>query len=72
MSGQSKIGSAFEAVANIAVGAATSMVTNAVVFPMYGFHPSLADNAGIMLIYTGISFARSYCLRRVFNRGVKS
>ena len=64
---QSRKGSALEASVNMAVGLAVSMIANAIVFPAYGFHPSLLDNAGITLIYTGISLVRSYCLRRAFN-----
>lgn len=64
---QSRKGSAVEACINMLVGLAVSMVANAIVFPHYGFHPSLLDNIGITLIYTAISLIRSYCLRRAFN-----
>lgn len=65
---QSRKGSATEAVINVLVGLAVSMTANALVFPLYGFHPSLMDNIGITLIYTVISLVRSYWLRRLFNR----
>jgi hypothetical protein len=68
MSGQSKSGSALEAATNIGIGLLVSMIANAVVFPLYDFHPSLSDNVSITLIYTAISFIRSYCVRRAFNR----
>lgn len=64
---QSRKGSAAEAVTNVAVGLIVSMIANATVFPLYGFHPSLLDNIGITLIYTAISLVRSYLLRRGFN-----
>jgi hypothetical protein len=64
---QSRKGSAVEALTNMAVGLIVSMIANALVFPLYGFHPSLLDNVGITLIYTVISLARSYLLRRAFN-----
>ncbi|MNF85891.1 hypothetical protein D3C84_683080 [compost metagenome] len=64
---QSRKGSPFEALTNVAVGLIVSMIANAMVFPLYGFHPSLLDNIGITLIYTVISLARSYLLRRAFN-----
>lgn len=64
---QSRIGSATEAVVNISVGLTVSMVANHFVFPAFGFNPSLGQNAAITVIYTTISFARSYFLRRVFN-----
>jgi hypothetical protein len=64
---QSRKASAVEATVNMAVGLTVSMAANAVVFPAYGFHPTLMDNVGITLIYTAISLVRSYCLRRAFN-----
>lgn len=68
---QSRKGSAAEALTNIVVGLIVSMIANAIVFPLYGFQPSLMDNIGITLIYTAISFVRSYCLRRVFNMDIR-
>jgi hypothetical protein len=64
---QSRKGSAVEACINMLVGLIVSMIANAIVFPRFGFHPSLLDNIGITLIYTAISLIRSYCLRRAFN-----
>lgn len=64
---QSRIGSLVEALANIAIGLLVSIVANALVFPAFGFHPSAGENVSISLIYTGISLARQYVLRRWFN-----
>lgn len=67
---QSRKASAVEAVANVAIGLLVSMAANAAVFPLFGFTPTLAQNVSITLIYTAISLARSYLLRRLFNRGL--
>lgn len=64
---QSRKGSAFEAFVNIAVGLVISVIANHLIFPLFGFVPSLSQNIAITFIYTAISFIRSYCLRRVFN-----
>lgn len=64
---QSRKLSALEAACNTAVGLFVSMVANALVFPIFGYHPSLLQNVGLTLIYTAISMVRSYCLRRMFN-----
>jgi hypothetical protein len=64
---QSRRHSAIEAVANVAVGYAISVVGNAVILPAFGFEVSLADNLLIGLCFTAISVVRSYALRRVFN-----
>ena len=64
---QSKTYSFIEAVANIAIGLVVSTIANAIVFPMFGFIPTLSENVAISVIYTVISLVRSYCLRRLFN-----
>jgi hypothetical protein len=64
---QSRKASALEACTNIAIGLAVSMVANALVFPLFKFHPSGAQNAEITAIYTAISFVRSYLVRRMWN-----
>jgi hypothetical protein len=64
---QTRLGSLIEAVFNVVIGLAISMVANALVFPRFGFHPTLSENVGISVIYTVISLVRSYLLRRFFN-----
>ncbi len=64
---QTRIGSLIEAVFNTAIGLGVSLVANAIVFPLFGFHPSLGENVAISSIYTAISIARSYLVRRFFN-----
>lgn len=64
---QTRLGSLIEALFNVAIGLAVSVVANALVFPRFGFHPSAAENVSISLIYTAISIARQYVLRRWFN-----
>lgn len=61
---QSRKGSAFEALTNIAIGIVVSIIANAIVFPLFGFHPSGSQNVAITTIYTAISFVRSYLIRR--------
>lgn len=65
---QSKRHSAFEAVANVAIGYGVSVASNAVILPAFGFAVTLADNLLIGLWFTAISIVRSYALRRLFNR----
>ena len=64
---QTKLSSASESVANVAVGYAVAMLTQALVFPLFGFYASTAQQAGIALIFTVVSLVRSYALRRLFN-----
>lgn len=64
---QSKLGSVAESAANIAVGFTINTVANRLIFPLFGMHISLLNNLYLGLIYTAISLARSYVLRRWFN-----
>ncbi len=64
---QTRLGSFIEALLNVAIGLVVSIVANALVFPRFGFRPSLGENVAISAIYTVISIVRSYLVRRFFN-----
>jgi hypothetical protein len=57
-----------ESIANIAIGYAVAVASQIVIFPMFGVTMPLADNLAIGAYFTIISLARSYVMRRVFNR----
>jgi hypothetical protein len=65
--GQSRHGSAAEAVINVIVGYAINMTANALIFPLFGWQLSLRQNVMLGVFYTVISLVRSYSLRRLFN-----
>lgn len=65
---QSKRGSFYEALFNTAVGWTINYIANLVVLPWFGFNITLSQAFWIGIIFTGISIARSYILRRIFNR----
>jgi hypothetical protein len=64
---QTRKGSITEAITNTCIGFAINYTANLLIFPLFGMHISLANNLLMGFIYTGISIARSYVLRRVFN-----
>ena len=64
---QTRVMSLVESVANIVVGYGVAVITQLLVFPLFGLAASLADNLVIGLIFTTVSLARSYALRRFFN-----
>lgn len=66
---QSRTMSAVEAAANVAIGYGINFAANLLVLPAFGFAVTAADAAGIGVVFTAISLARSYVLRRAFNRG---
>lgn len=64
---QSRKMSLTESLANVAIGYAIAVTAQIAVFPLFGLYVPLHDNLMIGLIFTVISIARSYILRRVFN-----
>ena len=66
--GQSKLGSFVESWANVAVGFSINYVANLVVLPWFGLAITPSKALGVGVVFTCISVARSYTLRRWFNR----
>lgn len=64
---QTRAHSFIESVTNVVVGYGVALGAQLVVFPLFGMHVTIRQNLGIGLIFTGVSLARSYCLRRLFN-----
>ena len=62
----SRLMSLVEAVTNVVVGYGVAVVTQLLVFPMFGLTTTLGQNLTIGLIFTLVSLARSYVLRRAF------
>jgi hypothetical protein len=55
-----------EALANVAVGYGIAVITQIVVFPVFGLQASLAHNLGVGAVFTVVSPVRGYTLRRLF------
>lgn len=72
---QTRLGSIVETTINMLVGFWLSVAVQMIVFPLYGYELKLHDNMAIVAIFTAVSMARSYVLRRIFNwyshRGAK-
>ena len=66
--GQTKKGSLFESLINIAVGIGISYAANQLILvKMFGYAMSFERNMVITGIFTVISIVRSFMLRRLFN-----
>ena len=63
---QSCLMSLVESVANVAVGYGVAVLTQILIFPVFGLHTTLAQNLKMGAIFTIVSIARSFALRRVF------
>lgn len=65
---QTKRGSIAEVAANLAVGYTVNFVANFAILPLFGFHTlTIAKNLEIGVLFTFVSIARQYILRRFFN-----
>jgi hypothetical protein len=59
-----------EAWINILIGFGINFTANMVILPLFGFRSlTVENNIYIGIIYTGISLIRTFCIRRIFNRG---
>lgn len=65
---QSRRMSIIESLANVLVGYGVAVMTQAVVFPLFGLQTSLDQNMATGMIFTVVSLIRSYTLRRIFDR----
>ena len=66
---QSRKGSLFEALVNIAIGYTINLGAQMVILPLFGVMVEFKTNVGISLCFTVISLVRSYCIRRLFDKG---
>lgn len=64
---QTKLGSFYEACINVLIGFTINYFANLLIFPLFGFHISPGANFIMGMLYTVISVARSYFIRRYFN-----
>jgi len=68
---QTKLGSFVETCVNVIIGFSINYAANLVILPAYGFTQlDAGTNFEIGVIYTSISIARSYCVRRWFNNKI--
>lgn len=65
---QSRTMSLVEAIANVAIGYAISVVATVLIFPAFGYPVTGRHALAISGAFTIVSIARSFALRRVFER----
>ena len=72
---QSRLMSLAESVTNVVIGYVLAIATQIVVFPWFGIETGLGEHLTIGLAFVGISLARGFLLRRLFEairmRGAK-
>jgi hypothetical protein len=65
---QSRKLSLIETITSTAIGYSVAVVTQVIIFPLFGIIIPLQDNLAIGAIFTVVSIVRGYVVRRVFNR----
>lgn len=65
---QSKKESLIEALINVGIGFLISLVASFIIYPLLGIPVTVTENLVIVMWFTAISIARSYIIRRYFNR----
>lgn len=65
---QTRASSFTESLTNIAVGLGVSWLLTYWVLPWWGLVPSMGQAVEISVVFTIASLARSYAIRRAFNR----
>ena len=64
---QSRLSSFIEAWVNVLIGWTINLVANLIVLPAHGYPVTVRDAVSIGVVFTVISVARSYFVRRWFN-----
>ena len=63
---QSRLMSLVEAITNVIVGYGVAVVTQILIFPIFGLQTTLGQNLAMGGIFTIVSLLRSFALRRLF------
>ena len=63
---QSRLMSMVEAITNVVVGYGVAVVTQILIFPIFGLQTTLGQNLAMGGIFTIVSLLRSFLLRRLF------
>ena len=65
---QTRTMSLIEAATNVVAGYVLAIATQIVVFPLFGLEAALGEHLAIGAVFLMVSLARSYVLRRLFER----
>lgn len=64
---QSRRHSLLETCTSTAIGFAVAMASQWVIYPLFGVVVTFSTNLALTCVFTGISIARGYAVRRLFN-----
>lgn len=69
---QSRTMSLVEVITSVVLGYVLAIATQIVVFPWFGLEAALGEHLAIGFAFVGVSLARGYLLRRLFERLARS
>ena len=64
---QSKKDSLIESLTSTTIGWLIGVILNLTVLPLFDYNITVVDSLLVSLIFTAVSVARSYAVRRIFN-----
>lgn len=64
---QTRLESLVEVLINVAIGWVIALITQLLVFPLFGINITVVEQLGISVIFTIVSIVRGYVIRRWFN-----
>lgn len=67
---QTRLESLFEVTINVFIGWILALLTQMVVFPLYGIQVTFGEQLGMSSIFTAVAIMRGYVIRRWFNAGI--
>lgn len=67
---QTRLESLFEVSINVFIGWGLALLTQLVVFPLYGINVTFGEQLGMSSIFTTVAILRGYVIRRWFNAGI--
>lgn len=62
---QSRLMSFIETAGSTLFGFVITLAAQPLIYPLFGFHPTISDNLGLVTIFTALSVARGYVWRRI-------
>lgn len=65
---QSKKHSLIESVTNTAIGFVIALTSQVLIYPLFNIHITFKTNFWLTVVFTFISIARGYALRRIFTK----
>ncbi len=67
---QTRLESLFEVSINVFIGWGLALLTQLIVFPLYGINVTFGEQLGMSSIFTTVAILRGYVIRRWFNAGI--